>query len=100
MMRTELAALQGEREKSVQLLKKSTAKGITYSRAGTAELKPYLRAAKKFCKILENVVFLRYFFTFTTKKMAFAKGQQRSRLRILKPLLCLFRPWSINIYQK
>jgi hypothetical protein len=47
MMTTEFAALQRERETSVQPLKKMTANGTTYSRDGTAELKPYSRSAKK-----------------------------------------------------
>ncbi len=46
-MTTEFAALQRERETSVQPLKKTTANGTTYSRDGTAELKPYSRSAKK-----------------------------------------------------
>jgi hypothetical protein len=78
MMRAELATLQRERETSVQLLKKPKDNGKnTYLRAGTAELKPYLRTAKKFHKKLEYKLFLRYFFTFTAKKMALALGQHR-----------------------
>ncbi len=46
-MRTELAALQRDRETSVQPLKKLTANGDTYSRAGTAELKPYMHEDHK-----------------------------------------------------
>jgi hypothetical protein len=39
------------------------------------------------------------FFTYTGKKMALAIGQQRSILKIQNSPR-LFRPWSINIYQK
>ncbi len=60
MLRTEFA--ERKRETSVQPLKRPTANGNTYSRAGTAELKP--RAVKK----LEYTLFLRHFFIFTERK--------------------------------
>jgi hypothetical protein len=44
--------------------------GNTYSRAGTAELKPYLRTSKKFRKKLD--------FPVAAEKMALVIGKQRS----------------------
>ncbi len=59
--------------------------------------KTYSRTAKipKFFKI-----FLWYFFTFTVKKLSLAIGQKRSILKIQNHPRSLFRPCSINIYQK
>jgi hypothetical protein len=42
----------------VQALKKPKDNGNTYSRAGTAELKPYTRIKKKFRKKFENILIL------------------------------------------
>jgi hypothetical protein len=66
---------------SIQPLKKPTANGNTYSRAGTAELKPYSRGPRK---IISPI-----FFPFTAKKMALAIGQQRSILKIQNPTATL-----------
>ncbi len=47
--------------------------GNLYSRAGTAELKPYFsRTAKKFSKVSNIYYFSNIFFTFTAEKMALA----------------------------
>ncbi len=51
-MRTELTSLQRKGETSVQPLKKTTANGNTYSGAGTAEQKPFLKFAKN--RIFKN----------------------------------------------
>jgi hypothetical protein len=63
-MRAELAELRREGETLVQPLRKLTATGNTYSRAGTTELNPYLSTAKNIQQKtrIYITVFIRYFF--------------------------------------
>jgi hypothetical protein len=85
-----LAALQRERETSVQPLKKPTANKNTYSRAGTAELKPYSRTAKKILQKKSNIYYFSYIFHLYCEEMALVIGQQRSILKIQKLRTTLF----------
>jgi hypothetical protein len=68
---------------SVQPLTKPTASGNKSWRAGTAELKPYsitsnhgftktIRGPQKIKQKLENLLYIRYFSTFSTQKMVMA----------------------------
>jgi hypothetical protein len=81
----------------VQPLEKPKDNGNTYSRAGTAELKPYLKIMKKFRTKLENILILQYIFTFTTEKMTLVIGQH---LKSKNHPRRLFKPWSTDICQK
>ncbi len=82
-MRTELATLQRERETSVQLLKKPTANENANSRAGTAELKPYLRTAKKFHKNLKIFYFSNIFHLYREENGIGNRSAEEQRLQYL-----------------
>jgi hypothetical protein len=85
MMRTELAALQRDRETSVLSLKKPTANGNTYSRAGTAGLNPYSKTAKKFRKNT-NIFYSSIFFHIDREENGIGdRVQQRIILKVQKP---------------